>query len=404
VVVRVAVLTDFAAPNHAPEGGVEVVASTLVKALARNGSIDVHVVSSRTGIGRTHSVRLGCNLTVHYFPRFGHAELPTFFLHERLMLQRILGHLHPDLVHVHGLGRYAFSCGSLGYKYALTIHGMESLEAQLNAPRGRLTGLRVRLIQLLEHASVRRAEVVIANSRYVLNALPQPQRNRVVLIQNPVESHFFDTDAVEPCAGRIIWVGRIVPLKAVDVLVRAFADVKRAYGPASLRIIGPPSDPRYASSVRLLVREADICQSVEFVGARGGPDLHHEYAAAAVVALPSLQENAPVVIAEAMAVGRPVVATAVGGVAEFVTDGVTGILCAPSDFGAVATALRQILVDDTLRRRMGRAAQEVARSLFNEDRIAERHVEVYRSIARCAPMPRSGREHGVPAIGDECAH
>jgi glycosyltransferase involved in cell wall biosynthesis len=101
------------------------------------------------------------------------------------------------------------------------------------------------------------------------------------------------------------------------------------------------------------------------------------YERAAVVACPSRREGYGVVCAEAMAHGRPVVASAVGGLRDLVVDGETGLLVPPGDVTALRNALQQVLGDAELRRRLGAAARERARELLAGDRAAAQTVSAY---------------------------
>jgi glycosyltransferase involved in cell wall biosynthesis len=379
--LRVAMLTDFPRRVGAPSGGVESVAAALALGLGRRDDIDLQVVTSRRDVRRAFSLRLAESVTVHYLPRLARLELPTFFLHERVSLARLLGELRPDVVHAH-THRQAFACGSLGHPYVLTVHGISSLEHRILEPRGLRSRARRVLIRFVERRSFRRAKVIIANSSYVIQQAAHRKSTRITLIPNPVDPLFFVPDNVVPSAGRITWVGCMSRLKAVDVLVRALPIVRRAVPAAHLRLIGPCDDSAYFSEIEELSRRAGPAGSVQLVGPRYGPDLRSEYAAASVFTLPSRQENAPMSIAEAMAVGRPVVASRVGGVADLVTDGVTGLLSAPDDVEGLARSLAQVLADEPRRRQMGRAARTTAESRFAVEPVAACHAEVYRDVDR----------------------
>ena len=113
-----------------------------------------------------------------------------------------------------------------------------------------------------------------------------------------------------------------------------------------------------------------------------------EYARSAIVALPSKQETAPVAVAEAMATGRPVVATRVCGVPYMVEDGGSGILVEHGDVAALAGALSRLLRDRELRVQMGQRGREIAESRFRAAHIACQTHEVYRSVIE------SGIENG----------
>ena len=101
---------------------------------------------------------------------------------------------------------------------------------------------------------------------------------------------------------------------------------------------------------------------------------------AAVVVCPSRREGYGVVAREAMAHGRPVVATAVGGLAEAVIDGETGLLVEPGDAGALRSALDRLLGDAELRARLGTAGRERAIRLYGRDVAARATIDVYEAV------------------------
>ncbi len=100
-----------------------------------------------------------------------------------------------------------------------------------------------------------------------------------------------------------------------------------------------------------------------------------------VVALPSWTEGLPVIVLEAMAHGRPVVATPVGGTPEVIVDGETGLLVPPRDPRALATALRRVLEDPDLAARLGRAGRERVEREFTLDAMNARMLTIYDEVA-----------------------
>ena len=101
------------------------------------------------------------------------------------------------------------------------------------------------------------------------------------------------------------------------------------------------------------------------------------YEGAAVVACPSHREGFGVVCAEAMAHGRPVVASGVGGFLDLVVDGETGLLVPPGDAGALRAALERLLGDADLRRRMGAAARKRIRARFAWEAVTGATIALY---------------------------
>jgi glycosyltransferase involved in cell wall biosynthesis len=108
------------------------------------------------------------------------------------------------------------------------------------------------------------------------------------------------------------------------------------------------------------------------------PELERLYARAAVVACPSRREGFGVACAEAMAHGRPVVASAVGGLLDLVMDGETGLLVPPRDPAALRAALERLLGDRELRLRLGAAGRERVRERFSWEAATDATLAAYR--------------------------
>jgi len=126
-----------------------------------------------------------------------------------------------------------------------------------------------------------------------------------------------------------------------------------------------------------LARDLGLESSLTFPGLLPGHDLVPAYGASEVVAIPSLWEGMPLVALEAAACGRPVVASDVSGMAEFVVEGTTGRLVPPRSPDALATAISAALSDPEASRRMGRSALAKARAEFDIGTQVRRTVELY---------------------------
>ncbi|MDQ3513544.1 MAG: glycosyltransferase [Chloroflexota bacterium] len=163
----------------------------------------------------------------------------------------------------------------------------------------------------------------------------------------------------------VLFVGRIDPIKGIDTLVRALADWPAGGLRPRLVLIGGDLDPGGSPTGDLaaVARQADtagIGGDVLYLGSRPQSDLPDFYRAVDVVAVPSLYESFGLVAVEAMACGRPVVASRAGGLAFTIEDGESGLLVPAADPAALATALHSVVNDVTLADRLGKAAREAA--------------------------------------------
>jgi len=179
--------------------------------------------------------------------------------------------------------------------------------------------------------------------------------------------------------GLIGAVGRLYPEKGYDDLIRAIGLLKQGFAqPVRCVIVGRGSE-REKERLQALIDELDVAHEVKLVGRR--QDVPDVVRALDVAVLSSKNEGSPLAVMEYMAGAAPIVATAVGGVPELIEDGVHGLLVPQHDPDALAAAIRRLLVDRTLARRLGEAARERQRSNYDLDMVVRRleslYVELY---------------------------
>lgn len=167
------------------------------------------------------------------------------------------------------------------------------------------------------------------------------------------------------------YVGRLVPIKDVATLLDAFAAAHARMPSARLVVAG---DGPLRAALGEQVAALGLGHAVRFAGWR--TDLAALYATFDAVALSSRNEGTPVAIIEAMAAGRPVVATAVGGVPDVVADGETGILVPPSNADRLADALVALAESGDVRRRLGSAGRQAVVQ-YRSGRLVGDILDVY---------------------------
>jgi D-inositol-3-phosphate glycosyltransferase len=187
----------------------------------------------------------------------------------------------------------------------------------------------------------------------------------------------------------LLFVGRIEPLKGLDTLLRALAIVRDRgvcrCQDLSLAIIGgDPNLPLERQSeemarMQALRQELDLGEIVTFLGKQGQDELPDYYAAADCVIMPSHYESFGMVALEAMACGRPVIASEVGGLAFLIKDGETGYHVPDRDPTALADRICEQVTDPIRREQLGRQAAAAAQA-YAWDIIARRVVRVYEDL------------------------
>ncbi|MEW1954961.1 glycosyltransferase family 4 protein [Terrabacter sp. NPDC080008] len=180
----------------------------------------------------------------------------------------------------------------------------------------------------------------------------------------------------DPPAGRIVLgVGRLGAPKGFDLLVEAFAELDPAVD-ATLVIVG---DGPHRDVLTSLGDRLGLGDRLQLVGALDEAGVDAWMRRADVVVVPSRKEAFGIVALEAWRAGTPLVATALGGPASFVTDGVDGLLVDPVNTGALAGAVESVLCDPDLARRLSEAGLVSVRA-YTWTRVARDYAAIYASI------------------------
>lgn len=207
-------------------------------------------------------------------------------------------------------------------------------------------------------------------------------------IYNGIHTPSFQRSDVEPNVPTLAWVGRIDPLKDVKTLLRAFAEVRDCIPSAKLRVYGgtPRGNEAYYRDCLALRDQLGLAASATFEGRV--PSITEAYHAGHVVVSTSISEGFPYSVLEAMASGRAMVATDVGGVREAV--GECGLMVPPGDHRAVAAACLELLKDDERRRALAERGRARVLELFTVDLCLARYQNIYVNLADPSEAPTPG--------------
>lgn len=205
--------------------------------------------------------------------------------------------------------------------------------------------------------------------------------SRVLTIYNGLDLSDWDRvtqPAKRPGEAVITTVGNIRRVKGHDVFIRAAAAIASKFPNTSFSIAGEVLEPDYFAELQALVRELNLSDRFHFAG--GITNLREYLAAADIFVLPSRSEGFSNAIVEAMAASLPVVATEVGGNAEAVQDGVSGIIVPSEDVAALSAAILQLLSDPSKAAQMGSEGKRLAAERFTTDAMMKQITSVYSSL------------------------
>jgi glycosyltransferase involved in cell wall biosynthesis len=371
---RIVLLSDYPADHTTFTGGVQTATAGLLEGLRPYQRVfDLHLVTlSRAIAADVHEKRDG--VWFHFLGLAGYRWLPTRLPVRLLKTHRELRRIRPALVHCHGNTIPCLAVIAGGYRRVLTVHGVGQHEARLRTGRPPGSAAAVVRLERLVHANF---PAFICISGYAAGVVRG--RGITFSIPNAVETRFFEAPAEPTATQRLLYLGVLAPLKRPLDLLLAHAELRRELPGLETILCGRVEDAAYARSMRRAVAERGI-GGVRFLDAAPRARTTELLGQAAVVVLPSAQENAPMVLAEAMAMGIPVVATTVGGIPELVAHGETGLLYAPGDVAALTGHLRRLLLDPALRARLGREARQRAQRRFTPAAVGEATAAAYHHL------------------------
>jgi glycosyltransferase involved in cell wall biosynthesis len=377
--MRVVMLGQYPLDEQHILGGVEAVMVPLVGALASFEDLDLHIVTCQPR-QEERTVTTAASLPLHILDR---KRLGRLTSHRRDIqnIGRAIRQLGPDVVHAQGMGIYAAAAAAAPYPHVATAHGIFFREAEFAA--GLAARLRRWMDSSFERYCIARVQNLIAISPYVEQELVQNCgfQGHVYDIENPVHDAFFSVSGVGDDA-TVLYAGRVIPRKGLLQLLAALARVREHIPAVQLRIAGETeSAPHYVAACRELIAQEHLESAITFLGSLNMEAMVAEHARCSLLALPSKQETAPVVVAEAMAAGRAVVATRICGVPYMVEDGVSGLLVEDGDTVGLADALVRLLRDPVLRSQMGQRGRQIAQARFSAHIVASQTRRVYLNLA-----------------------
>ena len=291
------------------------------------------------------------------------------------LVQRVR-RFRPDIVHTHLtkaglLGRFAAACAVK--PRPVILHTYEG-----NVMEGYFSPAMNATFQRLERMAARISDSLVGISQSIVDDLvrlriaPRSKFRTIPLgldlepflrVDSTSGEAFRREVGVAPGDVLVTFVGRLVPIKRADLALKAVAQGRRVGAPLRLAVVG---DGELRPELEQLARQLGLADAVRFVGYR--VDMPEIAAATDISVLTSDVEGLGAVLVEAGAAGRPLVATAVGGVPEVVCAG-CGVTVAPGDDGALAAALVDLARSPDTRRAMGERARAHVKERFSVQRL-----------------------------------
>lgn len=375
--MRIAIVTcDFPPTATTPVGGVASAVHALVTGLlATAPALDIHVVHYLAKHKLESCPYHNSGFSYHPIPGGPITRLSPALEGVPNRIAKFLTKLNPDLVHIQASPLLTHPNN---FPTVFTAHGIASIDSRLNGrhfPR-----LRSALVHLRERAGWSRLSHIIAIAGYVSQKVAPYFRGRVHFVPNAISPIFTKLKQRASLTSNVILqVGSLIPRKNAHGSVSAVHRAVTLGADCELVLAGPLPDPTYYRNLRELAAKLGVSHKVHFVGAQSQEKVVQLMLGAKLLLLPSFQETAPMVIAEANSLGLPAIASPAGGVAEMVVNENSGLLVDPNCPNSIGDALALLVLDNDLTRRFANSAHALS-SRYQCEAVAARTTQVYQQV------------------------
>lgn len=291
-------------------------------------------------------------------------------------IMELIEKLKPDIIHVHGTYP-PYSIIPLmvkNYPIVVTIHGSISIESQFSLKNKLL--LQNIIYRELEKKVIKHASRLIAVSPPIREICLKmgADPSRVDLILNGIANDECEVESQSMEHPSLLYIGRLVKIKGIDILIKALSIVKTTYPDIKLYIAGTGGQKNKINS---LAKKMNLTENVILLGNVFGLEKKSLIASIDLFILPSRYDACPIVLLEAMASSKPVIASNVGGIPYIVKNGETGLLFETGDVKELAEKIVKLLDDKDLRLKMGKAGKEKSK-LFSWNTVANQTIKTYK--------------------------
>ncbi|MDD4939404.1 MAG: glycosyltransferase family 4 protein [Candidatus Omnitrophica bacterium] len=239
------------------------------------------------------------------------------------------------------------------------------------------------LIERLEEWWIRRANRTVGLSSAIVDLTRTYYKirlNNIPIVANPIDSSVFNTKEAAHNKGYVLYVGRLEYRKGVQVLIRAIPKVLEKLPQTKFLFIG--SDCGMKHYLLDKTQELGIKVSVDFIDQVSRQELVSYYRQSALCVVPSIWENHPYVVLEAMACGKPVIATAAGGIPEIVKDKFNGLLVPPGSVLSLKDSIVELLTNEEMRETLGKNARKYIEDKYGRGQVIRHTLDIYKGLRR----------------------
>ncbi len=362
---------------------------SLSEALALNKEIELHIITQTQLVDKTqhlkkngiyfHVIKYNFPFTKKGFPGFFPLDRLTGYYSFSKKAKKVINEIKPDILHVHGTeGGYYIPASGSKIPCIISIQGIISEYVKIEPSFASYLQLPY------EHFAVKKNKYFGCRTDFDFDFVKKLNKNAVVFdLPEAMNKIFFERSWKwkAPSDLSILFVGSINARKGIVDLINAVAIIKKTFPSIHLKIIGG-GVRKYRNFLKDIIEKNDLQSNVSWLGNRSPDQVASELQQCSLFVLPTLMDNSPNCLAEAMAVGVPSIATRVGGIPSMITDKWDGMLYEKQDVAGLVNLIQQLANDKDLQNELSINARKKAFERNYPTHVSEKYVEVYKSLIK----------------------
>ncbi|MBN1187814.1 MAG: glycosyltransferase family 4 protein [Bacteroidales bacterium] len=379
--IKVLMIANIPPDMASVKGGVESALLNLLVGLQHITNIILHVLSFRDDILSDYIQVFSENITFHFIhnKKTGLAGLFSIFVFERNIINDLYESLGCDLIHFQDSGPHLLALkGFDRSKVIITVHGVFKEERRYQV--GLMSYLKFTFKALVDSQMLPTFRNFIFISEY-----NRRQLRKIIcfseIIPNPIHPKLFDLKAcIERGNMNLIYTGAINRRKNLLFLLEVLCELRAEGKPMHLTVVGGSKESKYLNKVIDYIKNNDLSSSVDRLGWQTQTQVFEHLERSKAFVLPSLQESLPVSIIEAMAAGKVVIASDVGGICELIEQGKSGFLFPRNDKAKIKDILLKLYYDTDLQSAVSSSARKRAYETYLPEIVAKKTFEFYLKV------------------------
>jgi len=306
-----------------------------------------------------------------YFPIHKFTNYHSF-VNEAL---KIIHSIKPDVVHGHGTeDAYSRIASNCGLPFLISMQGIIGELYKINPTLNFYLQKKMEVQSILQAPHV--AYRTNLDKQYVLSIKSNIQLHYLGEAVNDV---FFEHTWQLPREHSLTFVGYLSEMKGINYLINAMPEIISKFPAIILNLVGPVKQG-YQAQLKNLIQKKGLNKNIIFHGKLEPPEIARLLSISSIFILPSLMENSPNSLAEAMAVGIPIIASDVGGIPSMIQEQDSGIFIKPACAESISNKVVELLMDPLKMSLLGKKAREAAFLRYRKNNVAARAIEIYKTI------------------------